>query len=103
MEKALKRIGDTLDSILQGFYIRFIDPIRKARRASRKAKRRAIIIQAKGEILETFEPFLMSVYNEAVRDYEQARTQRTHYHNEATSELRKFFEIKIKSFISGNE
>lgn len=80
-----------------------IRPIIKWKKKRDKEIRRKNINTAIGELTERLEPLIMEIFNEAVRDYEYSIVPRTHYANEAIRDLKKFYENKLKSFISNKE
>lgn len=100
--KLFKNIRDLISELFAALIGSIVNTYKKIAKWDRKRKfekRREYINLAVGEIVERLELFLFSIFDEAVRDYESTMEQ-TKETKQAVEDIRRFLEIKIKSYIT---
>lgn len=103
IQKIKKSLQKLLDNVLDFIKYRVIRPIKKNRARKKYFQRREAVQQATGELVEKLEPFLMKIFDEALSDYYYTHPQRNHWTIQATHDMRRHVEIKVKSFIKSQK
>lgn len=93
----MKKIERIISNIWQWFYKKFIRPIKKYFRKRRFERDERYTRIAVGRLVDKFEPLLIRIHQEALRDYDNSMKQ-SFATKEAQRDIGKFFELKIKEF-----
>ena len=76
----------------------FIKRIVKWHRRSQYLKRKKWLDLARGEIMGTFEPFILKIYDDAISAYKEGIEQ-NEVTEQTTKDIKRFLEIELKSYI----
>lgn len=98
----LPKIKKLLADLVEWFRLHVIRPIEKSRRRRAYLKHQALKQEAVGELIEKFEPFLMQVLDQSLSDYHEAMPQ-NFYTIQARHDIRRIYEIKLKSLITSQK
>lgn len=102
-ESFLIRARTFLVAVKDFMYFKFIKPIKKARRRREFERKKAILNEAIGNVIENFEPLLIRILNETYSDYEQAGLPKNGYTIQMEDDIKRLYQIKIKDFINSNK
>lgn len=95
-----EKMNKLLTDIWQWIYFKFIRPIKKRNRRIKFEREERFTQIALAKVMDRFEPMILRVYDEAIRDYNNA-LQQSFASKQAQSDIRKFLELKIKEFTNG--
>lgn len=86
-----------MSNIWQWIYKKFVRPVKKHFRRKRLERDEKYTRIAVGRLVDKFEPLLIRIHQEALRDYDNSMKQ-SFATKEAQRDIAKFFELKIKEF-----
>lgn len=89
-------------NLAEQFRLKVIRPIQKRQRRRAFLRNQTYVRQATGELIDKFEPFLMQLLDQSLADYHEAMPQ-NHYTVQARHDIRKLYEIRLKSLISSQK
>lgn len=97
------KLKELVDRLIEEFRVKVIRPIEKSRRRKEYFHRRELVQETTGELIEKFEPMLMHILNSTLSDYRESVQPQNFYTKQACHDIRRLYEIKLKSFISSKK
>lgn len=83
--------------LMNWLYLKLVRPVKKYFKRRKYEREEMYTKMVMGRIIYRFEPMMVRILNEALRDYHEAMRQ--NYHTvQAQHDIRKFFELKLKEF-----
>jgi hypothetical protein len=97
-----ERTNELIQQTKRRIYVEIIRPIRKWKKRRDYERRRESVQQAKGELLEQFEPMITKLMEETLADYHETCRQ-NHHTIQARHDIKRLWEIKVKGFITSQK
>lgn len=100
--KTKDRLEAVYNSIKDYFYQKVTRPIKKWKRRKEFEKKRVLITQAKGELVEQFDRLMVSILNEALSEYRENKTQ-NHYTIQTSHDIKTAFENVLTDYVNSTK
>ena len=100
--KKKDKIQEVLYNFREGINSKIIKPIKKAKRRKEYEAKRRVLLQAKGELAENLDKWMISMLNEALADFRYSKKQ-NHYTIQASHEIKTLFENKLSDYINSTK
>lgn len=100
--KTKDKIEQAFNDFKEAIYIKVIRPIKKARRRKEYEARRKIMQQAKGELIEGLDKFMVNILNEALSKYRDSK-QQNHYTIQASHDIKAIYENVLSDYVNSTK